>query len=162
MQITSTLTFAAPPETVAAMFVSPSFAKHLADEIQARNVTVSSIDQGLTAVYTVATPDVAKRIIGEDMTLTQTTTWEPTAEPTGPRIGRLTMTIAGMPATADGPLRLTPTAAGSEVVYEADFVIKIPLVGRKLEQLAGNHLSGVLSSLQQVGDAWLAQPETTE
>ena len=151
--MTSTLIFAAPPGTVAAMFIDPEFAARLATEMHAENFTVSIIDNGLTAVYTVASPDATKNFLGETMTVTQTTAWD---AGTGPvRTGRLTMSVTGMPAVSDGPLRLTATEEGSLLVYDAEFVVSVPLVGRVLEEMASQNLSRMIAALQQVGDAWL-------
>ena len=153
--MTSTLSFAAPPETVAAMFIDPEFAARLATAMHAENFTVTIIDNGLTAVYTIPSPEVTKKLLGATMTVTQTTAWDMTTGPV--RTGRLTMSVTGMPAVSDGPLRLEASEGGASLVYEADFVVSVPLVGRLLEEMASQNLSRMLGALQQVGDAWLEE-----
>jgi len=157
MRITSTLTFTAPPDRVAEMFSNPDFANHVGTELHADNVTVTQIDNGLTAVFTLATPQSASRILGRQMTLTQTTSFTADVTPDGSRTGRLTMTLAGIPAAADGPLHLRPAGpAGSTMTYDADFVVRIPLVGQKIEQMAASNLEKAIATFEHVGNTWLA------
>jgi len=157
MHITSELAFAGAPARVAAMLADPDFATHLGEELHAENTTVSALDGGLAAVYSLPTPEVAARVLGRTMTLTQTTTLDPEARPDGTRTGRLTMTLAGIPAKADGPVTISPTEAGSAMRYEADFVVRIPLVGRRVEQLGVDNLQKAINTLQRVGNDWLTR-----
>jgi carbon monoxide dehydrogenase subunit G len=153
MQITSTLTFAAPPETVAAMLVNPAFYEHVAAEIHAQTVASTPVDQGLSTVFTVKTPEVAKRILGATMTVTQTVTWQPA---TPPSEGDMTLKVAGVPAAAEGPLTLSPSDGGSSMTYNADFNVRIPLVGKKIEQMAQSNITRIMGAFETVGNAWLA------
>ncbi len=158
MQITSTLTFSATPDQVAVMMVDPGFSEHVGSEIHANNVTTSLLDQGLTTVFTLDTPESARRIIGAQMTVTETVTWQ-AAPVDGVRTGRMTITVAGMPAQADGPLRVGPDEAGATMVYQSDFTVRIPLVGKKIEQLAEKHISRIMKACEKVGNAWLSRED---
>ena len=152
----STLSFAASCDRVADMLVNPLFAHHVAAEIRADNVTTTDIEGGLTAVFTLVSPSAARRFLGPNMTITETTTWEqPLAD--GVRIGRLTLSMAGVPARADGPLDLKPTPTGSLMVYDADFTVKIPLFGKKIEQMAETYLINIIQACESVGNKWLAE-----
>ncbi|MDR0283927.1 MAG: DUF2505 domain-containing protein [Propionibacteriaceae bacterium] len=157
MQIISTLTFAGPCDRVADMLINPEFAQFVGAEIGAGNVTVTSLDDGLTAVFTVDTPTVAKRIVGAQMTVTETITWQ-AATPAGIRVGRMTMSLLGLPVCADGPLRLTATPDGSEIVYDTEFAVRIPLVGNKIEKVTEKHILGIIAACESVGNRWLADP----
>jgi hypothetical protein len=158
MRIMSTLAFAAQPDRVATMFISPSFAGHIAKEVKAQNLTMTSIDNGLTAVFTMDSPNVgvAQRILGPYLTLTKTVTWEDSA-PDSTRLGRLTITVAGVPATVDGPLRLNEAPHGSSVVYTAELNVAIPLVGKKIEQMVEGYLSQIMAAWERVGNSWLKE-----
>ena len=154
MQITPTFAFRGSPDRVASMLVNPSFAQHVGAKIKADNVTVTDIDRGLTAVFTVVTPDAARRIMGSMMSVTETVTWSDPS-PDGSRKGRLTMSVAGVPASIDGPIDLSPTSTGSDMVYDADFTVRIPLMGRKIEQMAHKYLAQMVETCEQVGNEWL-------
>ncbi|MDR0488850.1 MAG: DUF2505 domain-containing protein [Propionibacteriaceae bacterium] len=154
MQITSTLSFTAAPNRVADMLTNPKFADHVGAEIKADNVTTTNLDDGMTSVFTMISPEAARKILGPTMTITETVTWQP-ASPNGARTGRLTLSVAGVPATSDGPLRLGPTPSGSQMIYDADFSVKIPLFGKKIEKMAEQYLSNVIKACEKVGNEWL-------
>ena len=157
MQISSTLAFAAAPDRVAAMFIDPGFATWLGSEVGALNVTATPLERGLSAVYTIASPEAAALFLGPHMTLVQTTSWDESPAADKTRGGRLTMSLDGLPASADGPLSLTPTPTGSEVTYAADFHVRVPVIGGKLEKLVGANLTKLLDSLGRIGTSWLDQ-----
>jgi len=157
MKIASTLNFAGSPERVALMLVDPDFSVRLGEEAEALNVETSCVPNGLVTTYSLATPDsgVVRTVLGPQMTWTQTLVWDP-VNPDGTRPGRLTMTLSGVPAGADGTLLVSPAPAGSTVAYESDLTVRIPLAGPKLEQLAAGYLRDALSAIQRAGDIWLA------
>ena len=155
MQITSTLSFIAPPDRVAHMLTNPKFAEHVGAEIKADNVTTTILTDGMTSVFTMISPEAARKLLGPTMTITETVTWQP-ASPSGARTGRLTLSVTGVPALADGPLRLGPTPTGSQVIYDADFAVKIPLFGKKIEKMAEQYLTNIIKACEKVGNEWLA------
>jgi len=156
MQTTLTLNFTAPCDRVAAMLVDPEFAQYVGETLNAENVTVTSIPHGLTAVITVATPENAGKIFGHQMTITETVTWEdPPLD--GPRKGRMTMSMSGLPASIAGPISLSPVPGGSTIVYIADFTVRIPLIGRKMEKMAEQYLTQIIQVCEKFGNQWLAE-----
>lgn len=149
------MTFAATCDDVAAMLINPAFAEHVGKEIQALTVAVRPIEQGLAADFTLAAPDSARRIIGSQITVTELVTWQkPSAD--GTRVGRMTITLAGMPAESDGPLRLNPTDGGTDMVYDTNFTVKIPLVGKRLEEMTAKYLTQIIEACEKVGNDWLS------
>ena len=156
MQITSTLSFIAPADQVAAMMVNPDFAEHVANEIKATSVTSTEVDGGLTSVFTMPSHDAAKRILGPKMTITETVIWSVVLDDES-RIGRLSLGVTGVPASAEGPLRLSPTPTGSQIIYDADLSVRIPLVGKKIEQMARKYLTDIIQACESVGNDWLRE-----
>ncbi len=154
MQITSTLSFAASSERVAEMLVNPGFAEHVGQKIKAGNVTTTEVDNGLTSVFTLETPEAARMIVGNQLTVTETVIWaEPHSD--GSRDGRLTLSVTGVPATVDSTLQLRPAPSGSTITYDADFTVRIPLVGKKIEEMAEKHLTRIMEACESVGATWL-------
>jgi hypothetical protein len=158
VQITSTLTFAAPCQRVAAMFVNPAFAERVGVELKADSVATAAVDHGMRAQFTLDSPPAAQVLLGKRMTLVETTTWGP-AGPDGARQGRLTMKVEASPVLVDGELRLAPTATGSTIVYQATFTVRVPLLGPRIEQAAQQALTGIIAACERVGNAWLAQQQ---
>jgi hypothetical protein len=157
MNITSTMAFDASPPRVADMLINSDFAAHVAQEIKADKVTTTALADGLASVFTLRTPEEAKRFLGPVMTIKETLTWRESSGEV--RHGQLDLAIAGVPASARGPLELRPTSPGSELVYDCDFRVKIPLIGKKVEKLAEQYLSDIISACEKVGNEWLADNE---
>jgi len=151
------MAFAAGPGRVADMFISPGFADHLGAATESDSVTTSPVDRGLQAVFTSPTPDVpmARQLLGPKVTITETVTWDDPGE-NGARTGRLALALAGLPAGADGPLVLEPSPTGSSVVYDAELRVRIPLLGKKLEQMVEGYARKMIDALQSIGNEWLA------
>lgn len=163
MKITSRLVFTASPDRVADMFANPSFARYLAEEVSVEIVTATQIDKGMTVVFSSEITDTGaiKKLVGSQVLVTETTTWEE-ASGDGSRVGRLTMTIAGVPAAIDGPLVLKPAESGAEVNYDADLIVRIPLIGKQVEKMVSSYLNPTIAAWERVGNAWLAQQDQPE
>ncbi|MCL2736693.1 MAG: DUF2505 domain-containing protein [Propionibacteriaceae bacterium] len=160
MRITSTLTFTAAGDRVADMLVNPDFAQFVGTNLNAVNTTTSAIDGGLTTVMTLVSPDGMSVFLGAHMSITQTTTWEAPL-PDHTRTGRMTLSVAGMPAFMDGVLNLTPAPTGCVVVYDADFTVRIPLLGKKAEMMAEGYMERVLTASERLGNQWLMERDAT-
>ena len=155
MKTTLTLNYAASCDRVAAMLVDPGFAAYVGEAAHANNVTVTPIDHGVTSVLTVDSPESARMILGHEMSITQTITWEdPSAD--GSRRGQMTMSLSGLPASLAGPLFLRPAPEGSTVVYDADFHVRVPLVGKKMEKKFEEYLEKIIHACEEFGNKWLA------
>lgn len=148
--MTQDLNFTAAPDKVSAMLVNPDFAKYVGVEISATGFEAKEVEGGLTSRYQVSTPDKAKGILGPDFIVSETVTWESATR------GRIAMNVEGVPATVDGPLTIVATPTGCTATYDADFTVKIPLIGKKIEQLAGQYLTKIVAACETVGNRWLA------
>jgi len=144
------MTFTGSPERVTAMLVDPGFAREVGLEIGATHFLAEAVDHGQKATYVVGTPEVARRLAGVDLTIVETVTWDAADH------GRMRLAIDGFPAACDGPLTLETTDDGCVAHYEADFSIRIPLLGARLEQAARGYLTRIIHAVQQVGQRWLA------
>jgi len=146
------------------MLVDPRFAEHLGQKAHAENLTVTSLDDGITGVLTMPTPELttpglekAGRILGllgPHMTVTWTLTWEIPAED-GSRTGHLTVSLTGIPASLTGPIHLSPTDTGSQLDCDLDFTVAVPLFGRTAEKLASAHVDSLASGAESIGQEWI-------
>jgi len=150
MKLTGTMTFAGSPERVTAMLVNPGFAKEVGIEIGATHFLAEDVEHGQKSTYIVGTPAVARRLAGVDLTISETITWESTTD------GRMTLVADGFPMKCDGPLTLAATDTGCVATYDAQFVVRVPLIGPKLEKAASGYLTRVIGAVQKVGQRWLA------
>jgi len=155
MKTILTLNYAASCDRVAAMLVDPEFTAYVGEAAHANNTTATPIDHGLTAVLTMDTPDSARMLLGREMRMTQTITWEnPSSD--GSRQGQMSLTLSGVPVSLSGPLFLRPTPDGATIVYDADFHIRIPLVGKKVEKKVEEYLEQIIHACEEFGNKWLA------
>jgi len=159
MKTTLTLHYTAGCDRVAAMLVDPEFAAYVGKAANANSTEVTSIDHGVTTVMTMDTPDSARLLLGKQMHLTQTVTWEDPS-PDGSRQGQMSLTMSGAPISLAGPMLLQPAPEGSTIVYDAEFHIRIPLVGKKLEGKVEGYLEQIIQACEEFGNKWLAEHPT--
>ena len=156
MKTTLTLNYTASCDRVAAMLVDPEFAAYVGEAAHANNVSVTPIDRGVSSVLTMDTPDSARMLLGREIHMTQTITWEdPRAD--GSRQGQMSLNLSGVPVSLAGPLSLRPAPDGSTIVYDADFHIRIPLVGKKIEKKVEEYLEQIIHSCEEFGNKWLSE-----
>jgi hypothetical protein len=105
---------------------------------------------------TVGFPGLVRKFVPSGVTSTETITWGPLGAD-GTRTGVLHVDFHGAPARMNGTIRVVPTSAtASEVRVDADFTAPIPVVGRKVEQLAAPIVLGVIDSEEKTAEAWAA------
>jgi len=156
MKTTLTLNYTASCDRVAAMLVDPEFAAYVGEAAHATSTEVTPIDHGLTTVMTMDTPDSARMFLGKKMHLTQTITCEDPS-PDRSRKGQMSLTMSGAPISLAGPILLHPAPEGSTIVYDMEFHIRIPLVGKKLEGKVEGYLEQIIQGCEEFGNQWLDQ-----
>lgn len=152
MELSATHCFSATPDRVYAMLCDPRFRAEAARALGARQVEPTQ--NGVRA--TLPTPPEVRPFLGPAFTLEQRLDWEPAGSSDGARRGHLTFQVVGMPAAFDGTAEILPTETGSEVRYVGDFKVNVPLMGRKLEQVAAPTIRDSLDRQQATGLWWLA------
>lgn len=155
MEIRSQQTYAASPEQVYAMMTDEAYLAACCDRFGAteRTITVegnrSSVKMGMPA------PQQVRTFVGDTLPLNQEIVWGPPAAD-GTREGTLHMTVDRMPVTVKGTALLSPADQGTQVTYDAEMNVKIPLLGKKLEKEAGPVVMRALDAQQGVGEEYLA------
>jgi uncharacterized protein YndB with AHSA1/START domain len=100
--------------------------------------------------------DFVRRFVGETIRVQQTDVWG-RSRPDGSRDGTFAVEIAGVPAKMTGTLRLEPAGDGATVERLAGTItVSIPVVGGKLEQMAGDAVRAAVETERRVGRDWLA------
>lgn len=64
--------------------------------------------------------------------------------------------VENAPVTLTGEALLTPVQAGSKLAFRATVEVRIPLVGKKLENFIGSQLMTLLHDEQQFTTRWIA------
>lgn len=155
MELTTTHDFPAAPGSVAQMMVEPAFWHAVADRAHAldHGVRVSGNTAELT--LTIPAPDSVRAFVGSSLTLTQTTTLSPRAD--GDYDTSVDVAVAKVPVTMTATGSLTATPTGTTMRYVGDLVVKIPLVGKKIEREAEPFIVEALDTQAEVARDWLTR-----
>ena len=103
----------------------------------------------------VPAPDKAKPFTGPVLKIDLTIVWQPPSL-NGNREGRIQVAIEGMPASMGGTGEMVHVGTITEVDFNAEFSINLPLIGRGLEVAAAPYVRRVIDTQQAVGNDYLA------
>lgn len=155
MQISATATFAADPARVYAMQTDRAFLEEVCRAGGAVTYEVEVDGNRTRMSRSMPSPDVARMVVGDTITVVETYVWgEASAD--GSRTAQLHVDVPGTPGQMNGTALLTPTAGGSQIHVTGDLVVKIPLLGRKLEQAAAPALTAGVEVQERVAREHLA------
>lgn len=162
MKIEHSFTLPAPVDRVMAMVAD---ADYVADKIRrtgALDHTVEVTTDGPGPVIrttrlmsTEQLPQVARRAVGERVTLIEEQTWQaPAAD--GSRSGQLKVGAGRAPVSLTATLHLEPR--GEETVFSTvgDLTVSIPFLGPQLEKQAEPLVGQVVGIEEQASREWLA------
>ncbi len=129
-----------------------------ADEARLDAMTVGS-DGGIDVVTTQVLrsdrlPSVVSQFHRGDLEIRREETWSPLQ---GPRAdATVSGGIAGAPVSLAGTVELSGDDERCTLALRADVEVRVPLVGRKLENFIGNQLRELLVAEQRFTTAWIA------
>lgn len=156
MQLTSQLAFSASPKTVGAMLTDRGFLELVCEESKATEYGVE-VDGDLVKISRkLPAPEIVARFSGPTITLLEEQHWGP-ADAHGGRVARLSLRSPGLPVTMDGTIRLYAAAGGTTVGYSGELAVRVPLLGRSLEEAAAPALLAAINIQQVVGERWLGR-----
>ena len=155
MHLITRLDFPASPDRVFAMVTDEEFLAHAAAELGSPTSRVAASATRTAVEGAIETPAPLRSFLGAQLTITQETVWgEPDAM--GARTGAVMLTVGGAPVSLTGTAVLSPAQGGSTLTYEADLVVRVPLLGPRLETMAAPLITDAFEAQGRVGDAWLA------
>ncbi|OYO19406.1 hypothetical protein CGZ93_13705 [Enemella dayhoffiae] len=135
MDITSAATYPAEPLAVFDLFTDRSFLEEVAREQGATEWDVQVVSNTTSSRRTLPAPPQAQKFTGQTLTIVEEVAWGP-ADGDGSRTGRLAVNVSGQPVTMTGTVRLTPRDGKTLFDLQAVLTAKVPLLGKKIEQLA--------------------------
>lgn len=155
MQISTRHSYQADIDTVIAMMADEVWLSAVARHAGADRWQVSSGADGSHVEAELAAPQKAVPFTGPTLKVKLDMFWPPSSN-AGTRDGRIEVHIPGMPATMIGTGRMVSNGGTTDIDYDADFTIKLPLIGRGLEAAAAPYVRRVIDTQQQVGNDYLA------
>lgn len=160
MDIRTTLHWPALPDDVVAARCDPAYLEVLARRTGAVGHSVE-VDGLRTVVRRVMPtdrfPDFARKMTGERLTLVETTTWRPDADPDGARRADITMHVEGAPVTSATTTVVRPGGDGAVEQVSGQVTAKVPLVGGRIEKAVLPALEAALEAQVDAYREWKGQ-----
>jgi len=151
--VSITLTYAAPPDQVAALLRDPAFREEVTRGQRAVRASVTVAGDAAAPKVTVDStqaadkvPGFAKKFVGDEIRIVQEETWR------SAHAADVAITIPGKPGEVTGTTRLDAAdgGAGTTQVVDLSVAVRIPLVGGKIEGLIGDMLTKALRVQERV------------
>jgi hypothetical protein len=99
-------------------------------------------------------PDIARKFVGESLTVTQLETWDaPAAD--GSRQSTISLKIAGAPLDVSAVQRLVSADGGTRIELEGNVTSSVPFLGGKIADAAEPMVGKALNIQSQQAQAWL-------
>ncbi|MFC3298658.1 DUF2505 domain-containing protein [Arthrobacter agilis] len=162
MALNASTTLPYDAATVLGVFTDEGFVRHMSEYVGGtlESLTVDGDTSGaftVTAVRTMPTrrlPDMARKFVGETLSVTQTEEWSaPAAD--GSREATVRMTVANVPLTVAAVQRLISQGDSTVVDLQGNVTSSIPFLGGKIAGAAEPMIGKALNVQATEARAWL-------
>jgi hypothetical protein len=99
-------------------------------------------------------PAMVRQFHRGDLEIARHEEWTPVAD--GVAHADLTGEVRRAPVSLSGKAVLAPSGAGARLQFTVSVDVDIPLVGRKLEEFIGTHLTDLIAAEQRFTNEWIA------
>jgi hypothetical protein len=160
MELKLSASYDATPEEVFAIVTDTTFREQACEKTKALSYDVKVSTSGADTVVRVqremeATdiPDMARKFVGETLTVVQTETWHaPAAD--GSRTADVSGEITNTPVTLKGTASIVPNGAQTVQAINLDVKVAVPLIGKKLEPFVVDAVRAGLVKEHDLGREW--------
>lgn len=164
MKVTESIILPADPDAIAAMYSDPEYARLRTAELEGAETT-TVVDGDPAGAFTVSSrhsvpssvaPEMVRGLLGSRVEVREVQTWE-APDASGARHGSLRVELSGVPVTLSGTYRLAAAGVGSsELVSDAETSVRVPLLGKRLEKMAGEYIPKYLEHERTTATSYLA------
>ncbi|MFF0344302.1 DUF2505 domain-containing protein [Kribbella sp. NPDC004875] len=163
MELKLSASYDATPEEVFAIVTDTTFREQACERTKALSYDVQVSTSGADTVVRVrrempATdiPDMARKFVGETLTVVQTETWHAAAAD-GSRTADVAGEISNTPVTLKGTASITPNGAQTVQAIDLDVKVAVPLIGKKMEPFVVDAIRAGLVKEHDLGREWSAK-----
>jgi hypothetical protein len=163
MELKMSASYDATPEEVFAIVTDTTFREQACEKTKALSYDVKVSTSGNDTVVRVSRemestdiPDMARKFVGETLTVVQTETWHP-AGADGSRTADVSGEIANTPVTLKGTARISANGAQTVQAIDLDVKVAVPLIGKKLEPFVVDAIRAGLQKEHDLGHEWSAR-----
>lgn len=162
MALSASTTLPHSVDRVAAVFANEDFQRHTS-ELVGGTLESFKVDGDVagafstTSVRTLPTtrlPEIARKFVGESLTVTQIEAWEAPAGD-GSRQSSISLKIAGAPLDVSAVQRLIADGNSTRVELEGSVTSSVPFLGGKIADAAEPMVGKALNIQSQQAQAWL-------
>lgn len=162
MALSASTTLPHSVDRVAAVFANEDFQRHTS-ELVGGTLESFKVDGDVagafstTSVRTLPTtrlPEIARKFVGESLTVTQIEAWEAPADD-GSRQSSISLKIAGAPLDVSAVQRLIADGGSTRVELEGSVTSSVPFLGGKIADAAEPMVGKALNIQSQQAQAWL-------
>jgi hypothetical protein len=160
MELKLSASYDATPEEVFAIVTDKTFREQACEKTKALSYDVNVSQSSGDTVVRVSRemeakdiPDMAKKFVGQTLTVVQTETWHPAAAD-GSRKADVSGEIANTPVTLKGTASITPNGAQTVQAIDLDVKVAVPLIGRKMEPFVVDAIRNGLQKEHDLGREW--------
>jgi hypothetical protein len=162
MALSASTTLPHSVDRVAAVFANEDFQRHTS-ELVGGTLESFKVDGDVAGVFsttsvrtlpTTRLPEIARKFVGDSLTVTQLETWEaPAAD--GSRQSSISLKIAGAPLDVSAVQRLIADGGNTRVELEGSVTSSVPFLGGKIADAAEPMVGKALNIQSQQAQAWL-------
>jgi hypothetical protein len=161
MELKLSASYDATPEEVFAMVSDTTFREQACEKTKALSYDVKVSESGGDTIVRVQrelqadnVPDIARKFVGQTLTLVQTETWHP-ANADGSRHADVRGEVSGTPVTLKGTERISVKGDGKAVQsIDLDVKVAVPLIGRKIEPFVVDAIRSGLQKEHELCRSW--------
>ncbi|RZU15768.1 uncharacterized protein DUF2505 [Kribbella rubisoli] len=163
MELKLSASYDATPEEVFAIVTDTTFREQACEKTKALSYDVQVSTSGADTIVRVSRkmpavdiPDMAKKFVGDTLTVVQTETWHaPAAD--GSRKADVSGEIANTPVTLKGTASIAQSGSQTVQAIDLDVKVAVPLIGKKLEPTVVDAIRAGLVKEHDLGREWAAK-----
>src|SRR6266545_57570 len=160
MELKLSASYDATPEEVFAIITDATFREQACEKTKALSYDVEVKESGGDTIIRVRrempsdnVPDIAKKFVGQTLTVVQTETWHP-AKPDGSRDADVTGEISNTPVTLKGTAGVKATGTSTVQSIDLDVKVAVPLIGKKIEPFVVDAIRAGLEKEHELARDW--------
>jgi hypothetical protein len=160
MELKLSASYDATPEEVFAIVTDATFREQACEKTKALSYDVQVSESGGDTIVRVSRemaatdiPDMARKFVGQTLTVVQTETWHPAAAD-GSRAADVVGEIANTPVTLKGTASISAGGAQTVQTIDLDVKVAVPLIGKKMEPFVVDAVRSGLQKEHDLGREW--------
>jgi Protein of unknown function (DUF2505) len=163
MELKLSASYDATPEEVFAIVTDTAFREQACEKTKALSYDVQVSTSGADTIVRVSRkmpavdiPDMAKKFVGDTLTVVQTETWHAAAAD-GSRTADVRGEIANTPVTLKGTASIAKNGGQTVQSIDLDVKVAVPLIGKKLEPTVVDAIRAGLVKEHDLGREWASK-----